>query len=469
MNNKLFKLFIHSLLGVFLRLIFYFSRYKEYLKSLLIFESAPYSYENLKENFIINLYHKVSVKSTDNNSFTNNPIQNNVNDNYYYSSYEFISKPILLIYKFIRNYQQFYILIFFIICDLIIAYILSNLKFKSQIIGINWDIEKNKSLDNKEKCETGLNVGIFCFYLYNPVSITTCISFNLDVIYTMINLIFAYTVNNVIISSLFAFISIIISPGYIIITVLYVVFLCLHNMKKFRKNFIVILILVLSYLNLCKDAKKSTENLYYNYFWFKDIRPNFGLLWVLLPSTFLKNQDYTLKMILIYQITLSLAVLLIVYRLKDENYFYKRSLVYILIFYINHIFDRYPCENHQIIILCILLQHYEIIKVKILNLGIYCAFASYTLIVCRGFPYTHRRSGSSNYLFYQNLTYAVSQIMIVMFSLTGINEFRLNCKKGKDEKNEEDKNEEENEEKEEEENKEIEMQNLNNNEHLKKD
>ena len=113
----------------------------------------------------------------------------------------------------------------------------------------------------------------------------------------------------------------------------------------------------------------------------------------------------------------------------------------------NHILDRYPCENHLVVILCILLQHYEIIKVKIFDLGIYCAFASYTLIVCRGFPYTHRRSGSSNYLFYQNLTYIISQIMIIMFSLNGINDYRTKCKK-KDEKEKEikdiKKNEEEN-------------------------
>ena len=106
-----------------------------------------------------------------------------------------------------------------------------------------------------------------------------------------------------------------------------------------------------------------------------------------------------------------------------------------------HLLDRYPSENHLVVILCLLLQHYEIIKVKIFDLGIYCAFASYTLIVCRGFPYTHRRSGSSNYLFYQNLTYAISQIMIIMFSLTGINEFRFNCKKKDNKNNEKNKKE----------------------------
>ena len=173
---------------------------------------------------------------------------------------------------------------------------------------------------------------------------------------------------------------------------------------------------------------------------FKDIRPNLGMLWVLLPSTFLKYQNYTLIMYLVNQISLSIAVMLQVNRLNSKDYKYKNSLVYLLIFYITHIIDRYPSENHLIVILCMLLQHYEIIKVKIFDLGIYCAFASYTLIVCRGFPYIHGRSGSSNYLYWQNLTYVISQIMIIMFSLTGINDYRNKCKKNekeeKDEKNE---------------------------------
>ena len=142
-----------------------------------------------------------------------------------------------------------------------------------------------------------------------------------------------------------------------------------------------------------------------------------------------------------YQIGLSLAVMLNVNRIQNKDYKYKNSLVYILIFYITHILDRYPSENHLIVILCLLLQHYDIIKVKIFDLGIYCAFASYTLIVCRGFPYIHGKSGSSNYLFYQNLTYAISQIMIIMFSLTGINEYRNKCKKKANKEEENNKNE----------------------------
>ena len=133
---------------------------------------------------------------------------------------------------------------------------------------------------------------------------------------------------------------------------------------------------------------------------------------VLLPSTFLKYRQYTIIMLLIYQFTLSSSIMLSVNRIQNKYYNYKKSLIYILIFYISHIIDRYPCENHLVVILWILLQHYEIIKVKNFDLRVYCSFSSYTLIVCRGFPYTHRRSGSSNYLFYQNLTYAVHKLWL---------------------------------------------------------
>ena len=308
------------------------------------------------------------------------------------------------------------------------------------------DNESNDDSENNENKEN-INLGVFCFYLCNPVSITTCISFNLDVVFTLINLLIPYFEDNIILCPIFIVLSIILSPGYIFVTLIYFIFLLSYNFRKYQKNIFISIILLLLYFKYAQKLNylpfESLKNLYYNYYWFKDIRPNFGLLWVLLPSTFLKYQNYTLMMFLIYQLTLSIAVMLSVNRIQNKEYNYKKSLAYILIFYISHILDRYPCENHLVVILCILLQHYEIIKVKIFDLGVYCAFASYTLIVCRGFPYTHRRSGSSNYLFYQNLTYAVSQIMIIMFSLTGINKF--NDKKEKEKKENEKENENENE------------------------
>ena len=430
---SLLKLLLFSLFGILLRIIFYYSKYKDYLKSLLIFDQSSYNFDNLKENYIYNFFKKISSIETNDNGFSKDYIPKDIPDNNYYSEYEFISKPLALLYKYIKNYPKEYIFIFFIICDLIIAYLISTIKYHCSDNIKNNKEEKKEENNNNHNENNKVNLGAFCFYLCNPVSITTCISFNLDVIFTLINLLLGYFADNLLLCPILTVISIIISPGYIFITIIYFIFLLSHNFRKHYKSIFISLILLLLYFKFGKMLNylpfESMKNLYYNYYYFKDIRPNFGLLWVLLPSTFLKYQNYTLNMFLIYQFTLSIAVMLSVNRIQNKDYHYKKSLIYILIFYVSHILDRYPCENHIVVILCILLQHYEIIKVKIFDLGVYCAFASYTLIVCRGFPYTHRRSGSSNYLFYQNLTYAVSQIMIIMFSLTGINEFRFNCKK----------------------------------------
>ena len=436
--NSIFKLLLFSSFGILLRIIFYYSQYKDYLKSLLIFDQAPYNFDNIKENYIYNLFHKESTKSTNNENS-----MNKTKDLNYYSEYEFISKPIALLYKYIKNYPKEYIFIFFIACDLLIAYLISTFKYHC-ILNVSKDEDiKVKNDENDDENEDKFNSGVFCFYLCNPISITTCISFNLDTVFILINLLLSYFSNNILLCSIFTFISVIISPGYIFITIIFYIFLLIQDFKKYQKNLIFSPILFFLYFKFSKNYMdcfpfESLKNIYYNYYMFKDLRPNLGMLWVLLPSTFLKYQNYTLMMYLIYQIALSFAVMLNVNRIQKKDYKYKNSLVYILIFYITHILDRYPSENHLIVILCLLLQHYDIIKVKIFDLGIYCAFASYTLIVCRGFPYTHGRSGSSNYLFYQNLTYAVSQIMIIMFSLTGINEYRNKCKKkdNKEEKNE---------------------------------
>ena len=442
--NSIFKLVFFSVFGILLRTIFFYSQYKDYLKSLLIFDQAPYSFDNIKENYIYNLFHKESIKSTNNNTFSTNSYDTIVDSNYY-SEYNFISKQITILYKYIKNYKEEYIFIFFILCDLLIAYLISTFKYHCILDIPNLKINKEREEKGNEIDEE-FNSGVFCFYLCNPISITTCISFNLDVVFTLVNLFIAYFSNNMLLCSIFTLVSIVISPGYIFINIIFFIFLLIQNFGKYQKNIIFSIILLIIYFrfgqNLIESYPfQSLKNLYYNYFMFKDIRPNLGMLWVLLPSTFLKYQNYTLYMYLMYQIGLSLAVMLNVNRIQNKDYKYKNSLVYILIFYITHILDRYPSENHLIVILCLLLQHYDIIKVKIFDLGIYCAFASYTLIVCRGFPYIHGKSGSSNYLFYQNLTYAISQIMIIMFSLTGINEYRNKCKKKANKEEENNKNE----------------------------
>ena len=126
---SIFKLIIFSLFGILLRVIFYYSKYKDYLKSLLIFDQSSYNFENLKENYIYNLFNKLSSIETKDNGFSKGKIHNNIKDTNYYSEYEFISRPLALLYQYIKNYPKEYIFIFFIICDLFIAYLISTFKY----------------------------------------------------------------------------------------------------------------------------------------------------------------------------------------------------------------------------------------------------------------------------------------------------------------------------------------------------
>jgi len=96
---SLLKLLLFSLFGILLRIIFYYSKYKDYLKSLLIFDQSSYNFDNLKENYIYNFFKKISSIETNDNGFSKDYIPKDIPDNNYYSEYEFISKPLALLYN----------------------------------------------------------------------------------------------------------------------------------------------------------------------------------------------------------------------------------------------------------------------------------------------------------------------------------------------------------------------------------
>ena len=391
------NILIHLIIGTIFRILFYYSKYKNTLSDLLLFHSSPYNYNNLRENYFYNLF--LSPHSS------------------YYSPNTFISKPLTYIYNQTRNINKDYIFIFFLLCDLLIAISLYKIK---------------NSLRLNKHIKDAYDNSLIAIYLYNPVTITACVTFRLDIIYTLINLAFILNVNNYFIAPTLFVTSIIISPGYIFISIIYLIYLSISNFEKIKNTLFLSLILFVVYIYakslLNYDPIVNLTEIYYNYYYCKDTQPNFNFIWSLLPGTFLKYQKYTLDMILIYQLSIGMAVMLLVYRIKDKNYNYKNSLSYSMIFLSSHIFDRYPSEIHYIIALILLCQHYNIVKVKIMNLSIYGSFAGYTLIVCRGFPFTHRKSGTSNYLFFQNVTYSVAMSFLLMCAVNGINNFRKNNK-----------------------------------------
>lgn len=298
-------------------------------------------------------------------------------------------------------------------CDMMIALLLYKLK---RLLEEKKDENSNQGLSNNY---------ILAIYAYNPVSIINCSLFRLDILYMFIHLMFVSNYSNCIIAPIFFALSIYISPGYFFINIVFMIYMSLEHFQKVKKTLIISIILVLAYLYIPIqfefDSWKNTKDMYYNYYFVKDTLPNFSFLWCLLPGTFLKYQNYTLQLLLLYQFTLCIAVALLVYRV---NYNYKASLAYSMIFLMSHILDRYPCENHYTICLIMLFQHWDIVKQKIINLAVYGSFAGYTLILCRGFPYIHRKSGSSNYLFFQNITYSIAMTFILMCAVNGIEDTR---------------------------------------------
>lgn len=268
--------------------------------------------------------------------------------------------------------------------------------------------------------------------MYNPVSIVNCVTFRLDILYTLFQLMFFVNSSNYIISPLFLVLSLILSPGYFFINLTYIIFISLTNFQKIKITLIISSLILVCFINFSKllgfNPIDNLLSIYYNYYFIQDTLPNFSDLWALLSGTFLKYQNFTKEMLIVYQITLCMAVMFIVYRIKDKYYPNKESLAFSMIFLISHIMDRYPCENHYIISLILLFQHWEVVKEKIMTLAVYCSVAGYTLIVFRGFPYSWRKSGSSNYLYFQNVTYEVAMTFILMCAVNGIDKFRQSCK-----------------------------------------
>lgn len=331
------------------------------------------------------------------------------------------------LYNQIRNMNSIYILIFFILCDLAIATFCYKLK---KILSI-----KNISNDQKSNISNEIHTGdnshyIEAIYLYNPVSIFLCVNFSLDIPYTFLNLLYIVNSNNYIIGPILLFLCTILTPGYAILNYIYLMYQILYH-PNFKLTFCFILIIIfIAYLSLPNILAFSYDKLhnlyliYHNYYFLSDTRPNFGFYWVLYSSTFLKYQYFTLQMAIIYQVAVCCAVMFLVNLLKDKDYKYKPGLIYSLIFLSSLIFDRYPSQIHIIISVLIIYQHWSIIKVKISTLGVYCIFAAYTLIMSRGFPYYRRKSGQSNYLVSQNITYIIALSMVLMAALNGIETYR---------------------------------------------
>ena len=54
-----------------------------------------------------------------------------------------------------------------------------------------------------------------------------------------------------------------------------------------------------------------------------------------------------------------------------------------------------------------------------------CSFAGYTLIYSRGYPFKEGKTGSSNYLYFQNLTYNSFIAFVFLSALFSVFEYHV--------------------------------------------
>lgn len=215
-------------------------------------------------------------------------------------------------------------------------------------------------------------------YFFNPISILNCISFRLDIFYIFVVLMFVKNYESFL-GLFFLVLSIVISPSIFFLNIFFLIFMLKNNDKisitktliKVILSFyaIAISIYILNFKfkahnlsSLLIEAPTNLLNdtfmLYKNYFMIKDTHPNIGMLWSLKPETFLKFQNFTVIMLIIYQILFNILMHFLVSHVKNK----KISLYFSLSMIINHIIDRYPTENYYIICIILLAQHVEVLK-----------------------------------------------------------------------------------------------------------
>lgn len=304
------------------------------------------------------------------------------------------------------------------------------------------DTNKTSQLDNTDTTSFYIEL----IYLFNPISLLNCIQMKLDIFYTLVNFIFILNRNNFF-GAFSLMLGILISPGFVFINFFILLYFLITGeikqkvkfMIRFIASFYIIVILVyfseiintkqnliqnqspiILMRNYSQKLITEVKLLYFNYYTLRDTLPNIGMLWSLLPETFLKYQNFSHLMLVNYQIILNFSILCLTYKMDYQK---KTSLTYALLFLMNHLMDRYPSENHYIISILFIVQYYEVINKTIFNLAVYGTVAAYILIFSRGHPYKAGRAGSSNYLYFQNLTYACFQVFVLLCTIFAVYEF----------------------------------------------
>lgn len=171
--------------------------------------------------------------------------------------------------------------------------------------------KNSENMNQIEKCDTKDYSSFYfeLFYFFNPISLINCVQMKLDICFTFINLAFVINRNNLL-GLLFLIISIILSPGFLLLNLFMISYFFITNEYNKKIMFILKIVLIffsIVFLNfitesLIKDQFIKLEEIvdkfcsftirfigeiklfYYNYYFVKDTLPNIGMFWSLFPE-----------------------------------------------------------------------------------------------------------------------------------------------------------------------------------------
>ncbi len=360
-----------EILSFTIRVIAFYSKSISSMKSIVLFNNYLYSYSSIeRDNFISNNYNIIEG---------------------HYSHVSFILSKL---FQALNNNDNLK-LVYFTLIDICNAKLLNKFKFYCN--------------DKNDKAKNTSTVKIL--YLFNPITILSCISFNLSSVYILLLLIYITLKKNTIILKYTSFIlAFMICPQYSVLLISYLFYESIYekNIKKLSicLTLVISLCALLSfYLNI------NLLGIHVKYFTLTDNNPNIGLLWGILNETFLKFKYFSIYSILLYELMINLSVIylmILIYKSSTNDIYLKettddidqndnkvtntnetnsyintinpsyfleikncnKSICFMLLYLVYFICARIPSENDQILTACLIAAHYQIFKNVYLNFSV---------------------------------------------------------------------------------------------------
>lgn len=238
------------------------------------------------------------------------------------------------------------------------------------------------NLKKDEKYRTNL----ITFYLFNPITICSCIkrqsvSFNIFIILLIFNNIDNFKVYFLCLLGIFFS-----NEHLVFFSILIIYSYHKSSLETYKKCIIILLGIV--FLGVSSNLiYQDFFHIFKSIFNKKDTYPNIGLLWGILNETFLKFRDFSILISLLYNLINGVIIVYLAIKLRDVcskantncNTLDSKSIYsneegniifFSLLYTYQLISDWYPSEMNIIVMLCLISQIYYKLRNVYLNFGV---------------------------------------------------------------------------------------------------